>query len=95
MSLIQTSVLANDLATVYDEKGRYNKAIRLAEKAIRIASETSPENLATYKYNLGHILLHKGKLIEFYFYKIFSLEKNFFSIERHSISNLIRLILNR
>jgi len=58
----QTSVLANDLATVYDEKGRYNKAIRLAEKAIRIASETSPENLATYKYNLGHILLHKGDL---------------------------------
>lgn len=58
----QTSVLANDLATVYDEKGRYNKAIRLAEKAIRIASETSPENLATYKYNLGHILMHKGDL---------------------------------
>jgi len=46
---------------VYDEKGRYNKAIRLAEKAIRIASETSPENLATYKYNLGHILMHKGE----------------------------------
>lgn len=60
----QTSVLANDLATVYDEKGRYNKAIRLAEKAIRIASETSPENLATYKYNLGHIFLHKGDVIK-------------------------------
>lgn len=56
----QTSVLANDLATVYDEKGRYNKAIRLAEKAIKIASETAPENLATYKYNLAHILMHKG-----------------------------------
>lgn len=56
----QTSVLANDLATVYDEKGRYNKAIRLAEKAIKIATETAPENLATYKYNLGHILMHKG-----------------------------------
>lgn len=58
----QTSVLANDLATVYDEKGRYNKAIRLAEKAIKIAGETAPENLATYKYNLGHILMHKGDL---------------------------------
>jgi len=58
----QTSVLANDLATVYDEKGRYNKAIRLAEKAIKIATETAPENLATYKYNLGHILMHKGDL---------------------------------
>ena len=53
-------MLANDLATVYDEKGRYNKAIRLAEKAIKIASETAPGNLATYKYNLGHILMHKG-----------------------------------
>ncbi|XP_002168094.2 tetratricopeptide repeat protein 19, mitochondrial isoform X1 [Hydra vulgaris] len=59
----QTSVLANDLATVYDEKGRYNKAIRLAEKAIRIATETAPENLATYKYNLGHILMHQGDLV--------------------------------
>lgn len=58
----QTSVLANDLATVYDEKGRYNKAIRLAEKAIKIAGETAPENLATYKYNLGHILMHQGDL---------------------------------
>lgn len=55
-------MLANDLATVYDEKGRYNKAIRLAEKAIRIATETSPEYLATYKYNLGHILMHKGNV---------------------------------
>ena len=67
----QTSVLANDLATVYDEKGRYNKAIRLAEKAIKIAGETAPENLATYKYNLGHILMHAGLLQN----KFFSTEK--------------------
>jgi len=58
----QTSVLANDLATVYDEKGKFNKAIRLAEKAIKIASETAPGNLATYKYNLAHILMHKGDM---------------------------------
>jgi len=57
----QTSVLANDLATVYDEKGKLDKAIRLAEKAIKIASETAPGNLATYKYNLAHILMHKGE----------------------------------
>lgn len=56
----QTSVLANDLATVYDQKGKFNKAIRLVEKAIKIASETAPGNLATYKYNLAHILMHKG-----------------------------------
>lgn len=53
-------MLANDLATVYDEKGKLDKAIRLAEKAIKIASETAPGNLATYKYNLAHILMHKG-----------------------------------
>jgi len=58
----QTSVLANDLATVYDEKGKLDKAIRLAEKAIKIASETAPGNLATYKYNLAHILMHKGDM---------------------------------
>jgi len=58
----QTSVLANDLATVYDEKGKFNKAIRLAEKAIKIATETAPGNLATYKYNLAHILMHKGDM---------------------------------
>jgi len=58
----QTSVIANDLATVYDEDGRYNKAEKLATKAIRIATETSPDNLATYKYNLGSILLHKGEI---------------------------------
>jgi len=56
----QTSVVANDLATIYDEKGRYNKAERLAQKAIRIATETSPEKLATYNFNLGSIVLHKG-----------------------------------
>lgn len=63
--VLQTSVLANDLATVYDEKGRYNKAERLARKAIKIARETAPANLATYNYNLGAILMHKGKAVFF------------------------------
>ena len=58
--LPKTSVLINDLATVYDEEGRYNKAERLAQKAIDIAKETSPENLPAYTYNLGAILMHKG-----------------------------------
>jgi tetratricopeptide (TPR) repeat protein len=56
----QTSVVANDLATIYDEKGRYNKAERLAQKAIRIATGPQPEKLATYNFNLGSIVLHKG-----------------------------------
>ena len=59
-SCFQTSVITNDLATVYDEKGRYNKAERLANKAISIAKTTSPENLPAYTYNLGAILMHKG-----------------------------------
>jgi len=57
----QTSVIANDLATVYDEKGRYNKAERLVHRAISIARTTSPENLPAYTYNLGYILMHKGE----------------------------------
>eukprot|EP00795_Rhopilema_esculentum_P014456 gene14456-5518_t len=57
----QTSVITNDLATVYDEKGRYNKAERLVQKAISIARTTSPENLPAYTYNLGAILMHKGE----------------------------------
>eukprot|EP00794_Sanderia_malayensis_P003670 gene3670-4187_t len=57
----QTSVITNDLATVYDEKGRYNKAERLVQKAITIAKTTAPENLPAYTYNLGAILMHKGE----------------------------------
>ena len=58
-------MITNDLATVYDEKGRYNKAERLVQKAIAIARTTSPENLPAYTYNLGAILMHKGNLFKY------------------------------
>jgi len=59
----QTSVLANNLATVYEELGDFDEAARYAEKAVEIAQSSAPHYLGVYKRNLGQILLHKGDSI--------------------------------
>jgi len=63
----QTSVLYNDIATVYEELGRFDEALQLVEKAINIAGASDAlQFLHTYKHNLAHILIHKGEEDEGY-----------------------------
>jgi len=55
----QTSVLYNDLATVHDELGEFDEAIRAAKKAIKIAKKSAPHFLDHYESNLAQIRQNK------------------------------------
>ena len=63
--MLQVAVLCNDLATALDRVGRFSEAESLVNDSLEIVSAVgsgpeAAEYLATFYYNLGAILTHRG-----------------------------------
>lgn len=61
MTLSQTLVLMNDLATVLDLQGLHDEALVLVQQAVELSRSSGHPDLHRLLGNMAGVLLHKGQ----------------------------------